>query len=150
MTQITHLKSSIDFAETLSECSDADYRRLRTNNDMLLKQPPTLDMFVPCVDGKVMKFNNDTGHNAYDREYLQAKQRCLFEGFEVVDKVSGFHLIVINYLEIRIHKKSGNCFVRHYIEPLEKWSDDNHVRTISDLTPFNLPLTQTALNKIYQ
>lgn len=49
-----------------------------------LKQPLELWMFIPCdEDGNVITRKYDTGHNASDREYQQAKERCLFEGFEL-------------------------------------------------------------------
>ena len=73
----------------------------------LLKQPLELWMFVPCDDnGNIKKeplkrdYNTVNINNSYFKEYQQAKERCLFEGFVIKDclLINKKNIIVINYL----------------------------------------------------
>ena len=136
------LKSSIEFGETLSEVSDADYRRLRNAHDGMLKQPLTLGQFVPCdEDGNVLEEpNNDfRGHENYSKRldiYNEAKSRVLFEGFEIMLHDSG--------------RKSAHF--KKMINPI--WETDRGtnifvpalgLKTIQDLVPYNLTLTASPL-----
>lgn len=48
-----------------------------------LKQPLKLGMFVPCDENDVpLDEPKDYEHNVKKREYQQAKERVIFEGFE--------------------------------------------------------------------
>ena len=76
---------------------------------IFLKQPLELWMFVPCDEnGNVLKFNypqskafDEIAQMAFEKQYQQAKERCLFEGWELVhngkwgaeiskDKITGY------------------------------------------------------------
>lgn len=108
------------------------------NYAQLLKQPPELWMFVPCdEDGKVMKEPGTapiyTHSLEYIEKYKQAKQRCLFEGFEIIFQDNN-SLIVRRNL-VRISFRSNTKCVTFDL--------------ISDITKFNLPLSQNTINKIY-
>jgi len=98
-----------------------------------LKQPLTLGMFVPCdLDGNVLEESKCDCYTEYDREgcsencsgYVNAKNRCLFEGkFDV--------------------RSEGNPFVR-----LNNIEFHLHGLTIERLVTFDLQLTQTALKQL--
>ena len=110
------------------------------NYAKFLKQPLTLGMFVPCdEDGNVMEEPNHfpTGNNTLEVEvqnkknqFQQAKERVLFEGFEV-DFSDG----VIN------------PFLEQYpigFYDLKEWVLSDKFKTIEDLTPYNLTLTNNV------
>lgn len=74
-----------------------------TNYANFLKQPLELWMFIPCdEDGSVLEkpemvYNVDVfgvynglfqNKNEYIKQYQKAKERCLFEGFEVGFRIS--------------------------------------------------------------
>jgi hypothetical protein len=102
-----------------------------------LKQPLELWMFVPCdEDGDVLKepkyFKRDNSdfnnfHYAdYCLEYQQAKERCLFEDFEMDNRFV-------------THKSHASFFY-----PISSL----HEKKIEDLVKYNIQLTPTALKKI--
>ena len=72
------------------------YEEIRTNYDNFLKQPSKLEMFVPCdEDGDVLEKPEDyekrlpnmmTEYNDEVYRYKQAKEKVLFEGFEITDE----------------------------------------------------------------
>jgi hypothetical protein len=110
------------------------------NYATLLKQPPELWMFVPCdEEGRVIQepdhvYDFDTQDYKYlCEEYQQAKQRCLFEGFEVEDIKGKFSTV-----------SNGNRMI--YFQEGKEWKH----KTLSEITHYNLKLSQTALNKIYK
>jgi len=103
-----------------------------SNYTNFLKQTRELWMFVPCdEDGNVLeepKHNGTLGLWARQKEYQQAKERCLFEGFEVG----------VYPLERYIMHQDGFGLV---IEDLKK-------QTVRDLVKYNLKLTQTGEKQI--
>jgi len=86
------------------------YELTRSKFDSFLKQPLSLEMFVPCnLECKPYKYDDNTGHNAYDREYRQAKNRCLFDGFELVGETeSYYHLIYDSCFTFLMSKKDNS------------------------------------------
>lgn len=113
-----------------------------------LSQPLELWMFVPAIDGEVLdnpKYLKDFGYydiNRYDymewdkeeykkdlAEYNQAKERCLFEGFEYYNKNCAIHIQTGNYVDEE--------FCERY--------------TIEDLLIFfnNITISPAALKTIY-
>jgi hypothetical protein len=77
-----------------------------------LKQPLELWMFVPCdLEGNVLIEPIEQNPIYWSKEYQQAKERVLFEGFDLRD----YNLLMIQKL-----------------------------KTIEDLIPHNLTLTETA------
>jgi len=93
-----------------------------------LKKPLELWMFIPCYfrDGIWIPYAKDTLLNTIDlfNELEQAKERCLFEGFEVG----------VYPLERFVMHQDGFGFV---IDDLKK-------QTIENLVKYNLQLTKTA------
>lgn len=105
-----------------------------------LKQPLELWMFVSCdEDGNVLKFDypqnkafDDVAQIEFEKEYQQAKERCLFEGFEYKHiKTTHDNYYIINNKNIT-------------------WLSWNNSKTIDSLLDYNqdLQLTQTAIKKI--
>lgn len=100
-----------------------------------LKQSLELWMFIPCklVDGVwvVLEEPKFHGHNIVEvEEYQKAKERCLFDGFKLIDKIlwhwDGFNRRIIY---------SENLGFDFY-------------KTIEDLVKYNLELTPIAINQI--
>jgi len=112
-----------------------------------LKQPLELWMFIPCelVDGvwvvlkktiieKYQFGENEIGsYEIHSLEYEQAKERCLFEGFEFVKELKNEINSDIKYYRFLWN---GNYFNLTF------------GKTIEDLVKYNLQLTQTALKQL--
>jgi len=116
--------SSNDFYESFLNC---------INYANFLKQPLNLSMFVPCdLEGNVLE--EDGLMPSYERlQYLEAKERVLFEGIEFVEaKQEGHHSFV------RICKSLSTINYPSF------WLRN----TVEDLIPYNLKLTTTALKQI--
>lgn len=131
-----------------------------------LKQPNEKWMFVPCDEnGNVLEdpqsirnsFNVKSGQGGffdqksfldYIVKFEQAKERCLFEGFEIVkDKYKSCQREFI-YLpntkiqvwrKITFHNGEIQTFFFDYYEQF---------RTIEDLVKYNIQLTKTAQKQI--
>jgi len=94
-----------------------------------LKQPLELWMLVPCDKyGNPYKYDDNTGHNAYDREYREAKERCLFANLSA-DKVNDYYFIERD---------------KKYVFALGL----DNLRIVEDLVKYNLQLTPTAQKQI--
>lgn len=134
------LKSNTKFGKDLTQqylngfINLTDYQRMRSNVDDFLEQPLALWMFVPCGDdgNPFEEDGTDTDGYVLDdvmfKEYQQAKERCLFEGFELIKtenpEVDGLLL----YGEETIYPEDFN--------------------TIEDLVKYSPTLTQSAINQI--
>ena len=115
-----------------------------------LKQPLELEMFVPCdEEGNVLEeksiFNTTEEDHIFNSDsfdkYQQAKERCLFQGFEVQDNKDWIEF----YGGIRVYIPSndlGNMasIVFRESDPINK--------TIEELVKYNLKLTPIALKQI--
>ena len=120
-----------------SECLDVIFRYAN-----FLKQPLKLEMFVPCDDeGNVLEEPN---RNRFKNEYLtedqyktkflkyqQAKERCLFEGFEYK----------------QYHAPTNSWFIKSETVKLNDGTFRNY-KTIETLTKFDLTLTESAKKQI--
>jgi hypothetical protein len=108
----------------------------------LLKQPLELWMFVPCDDdGTVLEeknFNKVSWElNDY---YQQAKERCLFDGFEIIKQnFSGKDYRLV---------RNKDTYVFFYDKIKNKWEQVNDYKTIESLVFYNLTITATALKQI--
>ena len=120
------LISMTDFVlEQYEQCISSTGRTY--NYAMFLKQPLELWMFIPCdEEGNVLEeksiFNTtdeDYIFNSDDFDkYQQAKERCLFEGFEFIESL-----------------KLINCNL-------------NEFKKIEDLVKYDLQLTKTAIKQL--
>lgn len=116
-----------------------------------LKQKLELWMFVPCnlVNGVWVVLEEPTcdcatefdREGCYDKcyEYINAKNRVLFDGFELYDSSGGYKSIQKGELEIFWYNPTSNIGEN-------KWRlcPDFKYSTIEDLVKYNLELTPTA------
>lgn len=130
------------------------------NYAIFLKLPLELWMFIPCDDdGNVLEkpkfyyttealcslkigveLNTAMEINREVEKHQQAKEKCLFNGFEV--KIYDSQLQSINSLNILdIYWKSK--------EYGKEWYLSKGLRTINDLVNYGLELTEFSINKIY-
>lgn len=112
------------------------------------RQKLELWMFVPCkfVDGvwvvlEEPKWVSPEGVKWEDfvKEYQEAKERILFEGFEVNTAKTSSH----TYRKVR----SKSVTVSYYND-VSLWSFEDKLKTIEDLVKYNLVLTPTAQKQI--
>lgn len=123
---------------------DYEYRYLRDEYDSFLLQKLEIWMFVPCklVDGvwvvleepkeyqdyllpneqygKIPRIHDNRWHQ-YCKEYHEAKERCIFEGFEIGDP----------FKEYIMHGSDFGLAI-----------SDFNKETIEDLVKYNLTLTK--------
>jgi hypothetical protein len=101
-----------------------------------LKQPLELWMFIPCdlIQGKIVILNEENNH------YQQAKERCLFDGFEIIKQnFSGKDYRLV---------RNKDTYVFFYDKIKNKWEQVNDYKTIESLVFYNLTITATALKQI--
>ena len=109
-----------------------------------LKQPLKLEMFVPCdEDGDILDEPEDyelrltnmmTEYNDEVYRYKQAKEKVLFEGFEVIKQDNITITIEFEHFQLD-YNKILNVFANH--------------RTIEDLAKYNLiELTENQIKQI--
>ncbi len=92
-----------------------------------LKQPKELWMFVPCVDNEVFNYSK----HGNKEQYNEAKERCLFEGFQHDFNMIEKGIFVFTY--------NGNTKIFEMGENIEKLLEYKKVE---------FKLTPTALKKI--
>ena len=102
-----------------------------------LKQPLELWMFVPCDENdKIMIEPNDyMADKGYFKKYQQAKERCLFKGFEW--SVAQF----CDEPMIELEDKNGNYLLFDNEDKNFQSEFDSIESTIEDLVKYNLPIT---------
>ncbi len=113
-----------------------------------LKQPLTLGMFIPCdLEGNVLEEPTHHGKSIETsretlKEYQEAKDRVLFEGFEAIKWEHGGN----SYSVRKNHGTDNEVQVCYYkaIPYYFVWSFDN----IEQLTNKHLELTPTAQKQI--
>ena len=114
-----------------------------------LKQPLELGMFVPCdEDGNVVEKPEENDLNGsflkmqinYNKEvkWEFAKERCLFEGFELIIKPNGNRYIQKNETIIFYNTENDNGV----------WRVNRKFISIEDLVKYNLKLTPTAQKQL--
>jgi hypothetical protein len=132
-------------------CDDVIFKEKRKFKDLVLnyanflKQPLELWMFVPCdEDGKVLEMpinyeiwlklhNNDVSSEKgtigflIHEEYQQAKERCLFEGFEYVNDLQAV--------------RNQDCQAIIFTSFMSS-------QCVEDFTQYDLQLTQTAIKQL--
>jgi hypothetical protein len=128
------------------------------NFSKFLKQKLELWMFVPCkivndvwVVLKEPKNKNFSEEEKmakidmqYNQEYQEAKDRVLFEGFEV--ESLEVYLIWIYIKEYNSDK--GDFRIQYAKKSKSFWYSFNEFKTVEDLVQYNLPLTPTAQKQI--
>lgn len=142
--------------KTYDEVSDPlDSEQMMFDYAKFLSQKLELWMFVPCKlvggvwvvleepinahDPRKTGLNNCMNLHDYERklkEFQEAKDRVLFEGFKVIDKGNQYWVLFDEY-KIKIWKDDG------FTE-----TNEGALSTIEDLTKHNLELTRTAQKQI--
>lgn len=131
------------------DITDIKQRNSIVNYANFLKQPLKLEMFIVCdEDGNVFEepinnFNLEIEDSNKWIEYNNAKEKVLFEGFEVIgiDKDVVQLELHGNNLWIDFHKDSSIILTDNY-------DIEFHVKIIEDLIEYNLQLTENALKQI--
>jgi len=131
MKNLTSIAKHSDWLETTEYWYNKRWQ-LHRKRVLFGKQPLEIWQFVPCklVDGVwavLEEPNKYTSNLEINDEYQQAKDRCLFEGFEY-DKY-GFSVL---------KNKKGCGFDEEYMTE----------HTIEDLVKYNLELTKTAQKQL--
>jgi len=108
-----------------------------------LKKPVEKWMFVPCDEnGDVLEEPNEEFELSYwdystkSSKYQQAKERCLFEGFEL--DFNNMYIIKVSNVVFQILFYKNGCVT----------INAKNIKTIEDLIPYNLKLTATAKKEI--
>ena len=120
--------------------SRVDCGNLIFNYAKFLKQPLELWMFVPCMDNEVFNYSK----HGNKEQYQQAKERCLFEGFELktynTDEYDNIESVV----------KYNNCYVgiKYKNENSIRLNDISKQETIEHLIPNELTLTKNAIKQL--
>lgn len=129
-----------------------DYADFICRYALFLKQPLAINQFVPCklVDGEwvFLEEPHREDYDMYDdtvflihiQEYQQAKERCLFNGFEV--KKRNCNDSVFEYIE------NGLIAIYYFNSKNNKFQQNTDYKKIEDLVRYNLQLTKTALKEI--
>ncbi len=137
------LEKEYDYALTLI----AKFR----NYADFLKQPLTLGMFIPCdLDGNVLEEPKCECETEYDREgcyekcyeYINAKNRVLFEGFRqnIVNSIGSFEIINESGFQVFAYKSVLKYFL---------WLGCPEERTVESALKFHeFTLTPTAIKQI--
>jgi len=118
-----------------------------------LKTPLELGMFVPCdEDGNIIKPPSMDIASVYgNKPYQQAKERVIFEGFEVTD-VDSYGCVFFRIGEYRWHKGKAN--LNHPLhkdrekEDLITCFDGSDLTTIEDLIKQELTLTEAKAKSL--
>lgn len=121
-----------------------DYLKRTSSYANFLKQPLELWMFVPCDEkGNVLERPEcSLGKECYSPpcvKYQQAKERCLFEGFEYVNE---------DFIHNTIHyfiKKEDSKIMWNFNN---EWRFYPEFKTIEDLVKYNSKLTPTAIKQL--
>jgi len=131
-----------------------DYFHLRNNFDAFLKTPLSIGQFVLCdLDGNVLEEPDfmsgdydDNGHGDVDKhqykkdlkEWNEARERVLFEGFEVKTKTAwnnGYQFIV----------DKNELFYPYWFDGItQTWNLSKGLLSIEYLVPYSLTLTPNA------
>lgn len=125
MTDFVSLNEMINY-------SDYWFRVITLNYAKFLSQPLTLGMFIPCVDGVPIEEPIQTEKNEFGgafasieeqaelyslmEQYQQAKEKVLFEGFEINGKYLESNLIALSIESIK-HEKYTVEEVLNYGNP---------------------------------
>lgn len=123
----------VDFVQ-LDEVQQSNfYYPLTQNYAKFLKQPLELWMFIPCdEEGNVLEKPNPLVdvNNRLKKQYQQAKDRVLFEGFTMFGKDC-----------IELKESNGKSKVDIFIYQLKEM-------TAKELISYDITLTPTAINQL--
>lgn len=115
-----------------------------------LRQPLMISMFVPFVNGKVLKGkplspNTDAEWIRWENEqeeFYKAKERILFSNFEVKTKTAfnnGYDFVCDN----------NEMFYPFWYNPVTGWELSKGLKTVEDLVIFQPKLTDNVLSEYF-
>lgn len=151
----THLIENTAFGKKTKEdyfngfISLPDYRERRDKYDEFLSKPLELSFFIPCKDGKILSepeiYSQWISENRNDdleseeeikkcKDYLEAKELCLFEGFEKIQ---------VTEYDFRVRTKGMKTYVFWSNNNLN-WNTSEMGKTIEHLVKYNLILSESA------
>ena len=124
------IKMSDYVLEQIEKLKNSEINILQFRNNIeayanFLKQPLTIGMFVPCD-----RYKNVLKEPYLFNEYQQAKAKVLFKGFDV-DFEDGIIIPFLGKYPIVFFDNSDS----------NKWILSDKFKTIEDLIPYNLELT---------
>ena len=134
-----------------------NYANIIYNYAQFLKHPLKLEMFVPCdEDGDILDEPEDyevrlpnmmTEYNDEVYRYKQAKEKVLFEGFDLnqkdLSKLENIFCLTKEYFQITFFTKEKGCFIDNL-----KTNKTYEIKTIEDLIEYDLQLTENAIKQI--
>ena len=139
------------------------YNKVRDNYDEFLKQHLNLGMFFTCDDegnffeepkiedyfddGFNFEFNQKHFKDVVLKEYYKAKEKVIFEGFDLnqkdLSKLENIFCLTKEYFQITFFTKEKGCFIDNL-----KTNKTYEIKTIEDLIQFELKLTESAIKQI--
>ena len=122
-----------------------------------LRQPLELEMLIPCdEDGDILDEPEDyevrlpnmmTEYNDEVYRYKQAKEKVLFEGFDLnqkdLSKLENIFCLTKEYFQITFFTKEKGCFIDNL-----KTNKTCEIKTIEDLIEYDLQITESAIKQI--
>jgi hypothetical protein len=138
-------------SDTKQNLEDLHYELIKNRKYALfLKKPLQVWMFIPCDEnGNILEKPDGSVHYVFRsksmykedlQKYNEAKERCLFTGFKVIEHELGD-------LTIKCDDNVINPMWKFKTE--EKWRCARGIYYIEDLVKYKLGLTNTAL-KLFQ
>lgn len=151
------LQSHTDYEDSidLPSVSDIEFRIKSRKYREFIKQSLKLGMFIPCdendvsLDEPLLEHYTDCNEEQNSKDWLynlekyqQAKERVLFEGFEIKNSK------IYNEEHIQFLGMIGNSSKYANINPF-RWRDRFvNTKTIEDLVKYNLKLTDSAIKQL--
>ena len=140
-----------------------DYMGKVMSYAQFLKQPLNLGMLVTCDDegnffeepkiedyfddGFNFEFNQKHFQDVVLKEYYKAKEKVIFEGFDLnqkdLSKLDNIFCLTKEYFQITFFTKEKGCFIDNL-----KTNKTYEIKTIEDLIQFELKLTESAIKQI--
>lgn len=121
------------------------------NYAQFLKQPLTLGMLVPCDEtGNVMEepishrlFGQSEIPCRIEKDWLKAKERVLFEGFEVRESSEAAEFVKI------VCDTTGMFHVAWFSKITNSWKFSKGLSNIESLNYYGVTLAPTAIKQIF-
>lgn len=146
--KLQSIQKHSDYLKNDGTLNDAEKWKLHIKRVEFGKQQISIEKIVPCklVDGvwffleePVYPFRND---NDYQNTviYNEAKEKVLFDGFEVKERKSNG--MTFKYIE------KGKLIIYYFNRGFNRFEKHIKSETIEDLVKYNLELTETAKKQI--
>lgn len=156
MKNLTSIAEHSDYlsASTYSDLEKWQLHRLRVKFG---KQPLEIWQFIPCklVDGvwvvleepEIYKITAKTGTSKAELEWIEAKEKCLFQGLEYQKRIKSMTNNGITYSGYRIYNKTADLFQMWDII-FDEDGNPRYKSTIEDVAKYNPELTVTSIKQL--